>query len=98
MLIVVAMTAISSFVVSQLYQPVSVLRFLFMIIGGITGFYGIVLGFGVLLVNIWAINPYKVAYTSSISPFTPGSVRDTILRFGWRRLGRRELNIDKMKR
>ncbi len=98
MLIVVAMTAISSFVVSQLYQPVSVLRFLFMIIGGITGFYGIVLGFGVLLVNICAINPYKVPYTSSISPFTPGSVRDTILRFGWRRLGRRELNIDKMKR
>lgn len=34
MLIVLALTAISSFVVPSLYEPAAVLRFLFIIVGG----------------------------------------------------------------
>lgn len=98
MLIVLAMTAISSFVVSQLYQPVSVLRFAFMLIGGLAGFYGIVLGFGVLLVNISSVNPFNVPYMTTISPFTPGALRDTVVRSSWRVLGRHELSIKKMEK
>lgn len=98
MLIVVALTAISSFVVSQLYQPVSVLRFAFMIIGGFSGFYGIVLGFGVVLVNICAINPYKTPYMAPVSPFSLGAFRDMIFRVSWKTLGKRDLSISKMEK
>lgn len=98
MLIVLALTAISSFVVSQIYRPVSVLRFVFMLIGGLTGFYGMVLGFGVLLVDMCAVSPFAVPYMSSIAPFSPGTLRDTLLRLGWRTLGKREFSISKMKR
>jgi spore germination protein KA len=43
MIIVVGLTAVSSFVVSTLYEPVAVLRFAFIIIGGLSGLYGIML-------------------------------------------------------
>ena len=60
MLVVIALTAISSYVVSSLYESVSVLRFFFILIGGLTGMYGIILAAAVLCMNICAINPYGV--------------------------------------
>lgn len=69
MLVVIALTAISSYVVSSLYESVSVLRFFFILIGGLTGMYGIILAASVLCMNICAINPYGVPYCSPISPF-----------------------------
>ena len=99
MLIVVALTAISSFVVSKIYYPVSLLRFAFMIIGGITGFYGIVIGFGVLLVNMCAVQAYNAPFTAPFAPLHIGAVlRDSFLRISWKLLGKRELKIQSMKK
>lgn len=99
MLIVVALTAISSFVVSKIYYPVSLLRFAFMIIGGITGFYGIVIGFGVLLVNMCAIQAFGTPFTAPFSPLHIGAVlRDSFLRISWKLLGKRELKIQSMEK
>lgn len=98
MLIIVALTAISSFVVSHLYQPVSVLRFAFMIIGGLSGYYGIVLCMGMLLVNMCAVNPYGIPYTAPFAPYLGGAVRDRFIRFGWKKLGQQEMLIQKMER
>ncbi|MGN1202425.1 MAG: spore germination protein, partial [Eubacterium sp.] len=60
MLVVIAMTAISSYVVYPLYESVSALRFLFIIVGGLTGMYGLILGAGVVFVNICSLNPFGV--------------------------------------
>lgn len=68
MLVVVAVTAISSYVIYPLYESVAVLRLGFIILGGYTGIYGVVLGMCVLCVNITAINPYGVPYSAPISP------------------------------
>lgn len=99
MLIIVAMTAISSFVVSKIYYPVSVLRFVFMLIGGFTGFYGIVIGCGVLLVNLSAMESFGTPFLSPIAPIQFGALsRDSLFRMSWKKLGKREFEIGKLKK
>lgn len=98
MLIVVGLTAVSSFVVSSLYEPVALLRFSFIIVGGFSGLYGIMLCFAVVLINASAINPYGVPFTSPISPTKPGALRDLVFRGEWTRLGKRRMRIDKMNK
>ncbi len=80
MVLVVATTAISSFVVPHLYQAISFLRFVFIILGGIMGIYGLTLGCLVLLVNVCALDSMGVPYMSPIAPFTMYSMRDTFIR------------------
>lgn len=98
MIIVVGLTAVSSFVVSTLYEPVAVLRFAFIIIGGLSGLYGIMLSFAVVLINAAAINPYGVPFTSPMSPTKLGAWRDFLLRADWKKMGKRQMLIDKMEK
>ena len=49
MVIIVALTAISSFVIPSLYGSVTLLRFLFIVLGGTLGLYGIMIGVSLLL-------------------------------------------------
>jgi spore germination protein KA len=98
MLIVVGLTAVSSFVVSTLYEPVAVMRFAFIIIGGLTGFYGIMLCFAAVLINASAINPYGVPFTSPLSPTKSGAWRDMIVRSDWKIMGKKRMEIDKLRK
>ena len=86
MVMVVALTAISSFVVPSLYEPSALLRFLFIILGGLTGLYGLALAGAALLVNLCQVNSLGVPYTSPVSPFTPGAMRDALIRASWKKL------------
>lgn len=96
MLIVVGLTAVSSFVVPSLYEPVAILRFVFIVVGGVSGLYGIVFGFAAVLVNMASLAPYNVPYTSPLSPTKPGAWRDLIGRASWLKLGKRRMQIDKL--
>ena len=98
MVIVVGLTAVSSFVVSTLYEPVAVLRFAFIVIGGLSGIYGIMLMFAVVLISAAAINPYGIPFTSPVAPTKIGAWRDFILRSDWRRMGKKNMLIDKMEK
>ena len=97
MLIVVGLTAVSSFVVSTLYEPVAVLRFAFIIVGGLSGIYGIMLCFAGVLVNASAINPYGIPFTSPLSPTRIGSLRDFVFRADWRKMGKQRMESKKME-
>lgn len=98
MLIIVGLTAVSSFVVSTLYEPVAVMRFAFIIIGGFSGLYGIMMGFAAVLVNAAAINPYGVPFTSPLSPTKIGAWRDLIVREDWRKMGKRKMLVQKLEK
>ncbi|MCI8650440.1 MAG: spore germination protein [Anaerotruncus sp.] len=93
MVIVVAITAISSFVVPTLYEPVTLLRFAFILIGGMLGVFGVTLGFCVVLVNLCAINPLGVPTTTPAAPFSLYSMRDVLFRWGWRTLAKQDLRV-----
>ncbi len=98
MLIVVGLTAVSSFVVSTLYEPVAILRFTFIFVGGLAGLYGIMMCFAAVLINAAAINPYGTPFTSPMSPTKIGAFRDLVVRVDWKKMGKRRMQIDKMEK
>lgn len=93
MVMVVALTAISSFVVPSLYESVAVLKFLFIIIGGSLGFFGIFLGIALVMGSICAVNTFGMPYSAPVSPFSLAAMRDVVLRVGWRKLGKKVLRV-----
>lgn len=97
MLVVVAVTAISSYVIYPLYESVAVLRLGFIILGGYTGIYGVVLGMCVLCVNITAINPYGVPYSAPISPLNKKSIGDVFYRQNWRKMAKRNITVQSLR-
>jgi spore germination protein KA len=97
MLVVVAVTAIASYVVYPLYESVAVLRIVFIVIGGTMGIYGIMLGAGMLFVNICALNAYGVPYSAPLSPLTKNSIGDTILRESWLKLSKRKVRVSELE-
>lgn len=97
MLVVVAVTAIASYVIYPLYESISVMRIIFILLGGITGVYGVILGVCMLCVNITAISPYGVPYSSPISPLNKKSMVDMFYRANWKKLLRRNIKVQNLK-
>ncbi|MGN0533828.1 MAG: spore germination protein [Eubacterium sp.] len=97
MLVVIAMTAISSYVVYSLYESVAVLRFVFIIVGGLFGMYGIVLGAGLVFVNICALNPFGIPMSSPISPLDKKSLGDIFYRENWKKLSKRKVRVSSFR-
>lgn len=96
-LVVIATTAISSYVVYSLYESVAVLRFVFIVIGGLFGMYGIILGASVIFINICSLNPLGVPHSSPISPLDPHSIGDIFYRESWKTLSKRKVRVDKLR-
>ncbi len=97
MLIVVALTAISSSVIVRLHEPVAILRFGFIIIGGFTGLYGIMLGLGVMIVDICSVSPYGIPFSAPLSPFVKRAQADTLIRRSWTKISGRNKSVGEMK-
>lgn len=97
MLVVVAVTAIASYVIYPLYESISVLRIIFIILGGYTGIYGIVLGMCVICVNIAALNPYGVPYSAPVSPLNIRSIGDIFYRESWIKLSKRKVRVQNLR-
>ena len=92
-LMVVALTAISSYVIPNLYEPISILKFIFIITGGLLGIWGIMIVFTAVLINICSKNTYGVPFTSPISPFNIFAMRDVLVRGGWSFLAKKSIKI-----
>ncbi|WP_404405779.1 spore germination protein [Jeotgalibacillus malaysiensis] len=82
MIIVVALTAISSFVVPsvEMNATVRILRFPFMIMATLFGFYGIAVGLSILLIHLIRLESLGVPYLTPIAPFHKSGLRDSLLR------------------
>ncbi|MBQ6019462.1 MAG: spore germination protein [Clostridia bacterium] len=93
MLIIMALTAITSAVISDLHDPICVLRLAFILAGGTAGLYGVALGAGVLLLNICAQEPFGVPFTLPMLPFRKEGMRDALLRRDWRKMGKKRFVV-----
>lgn len=89
MLIIVALTAITSAVVSEIQDPICVMRLVFIVIGGTLGMYGIFMGAGIIILNICSQEPLGVPFSLPIAPVKPELYRDTIIRRDWRILSKK---------
>jgi len=82
MVIVVAFTAISSFVVPsiELNTTIRTLRFPFMFLASLFGFFGIVIGTFLLVIHLLNLSSLKRPYFSPIIPFDPVAMRKVFFR------------------
>ncbi len=96
MVIIVALTAITSFIMTSIYQSVCILKFIFIILGGISGLYGITLGISCLILNMASVNTFGIPYLTPISPFNKNFMKDTFIRRNWKYLANKDSKIQNM--
>lgn len=80
MVIVIALTAISSFVIPSLHGSFLLLRVYFLFAGSILGFYGIVFAMVTVFIHICNIKSFGIEYLSPIAPLTLEGLKDTYVR------------------
>lgn len=82
MVIVVAFTAISSFMVSSydLAIAVRILRFVFMGLAASFGLFGIILGLVALVLHLSSLRSFGVPYLSPMAPFALADQKDVFVR------------------
>ena len=97
MLMVVAFTAISSAVISRLHDSVALIRLGMILLGGTLGFYGIFLGFGLLLADVCSIRPFGVPFSAPFSPYVSVGLLDAIRRAGWKTLGKETVGTEDLR-
>ncbi|MDA7026471.1 spore germination protein [Bacillus sp. CLL-7-23] len=82
MVIIVAITAISSFATPSFSMAISarLVRFLYIIAAATIGFYGVILGLMIMFVHLCSLRSFGVPYMTPIAPFIPKNAGDTIFR------------------
>lgn len=79
--IVTAVTAVSSFVIPALTGAMIVFRFIFLLLGGVMGLPGITCGIFFVFIYTVSIRSFGIPYTSSMSPASTGNFKDVFLRY-----------------
>nr|WP_325050013.1 spore germination protein [Cohnella faecalis] len=85
MVIIVSITAISSYVIpaSNLNITVRLIRFALMGLAASFGFFGILMGLIALTVHVCGLRSVGVPYTTPLAPFIPEDQKDTLFRISW---------------
>lgn len=96
--IVLALTALCTYVVPNLYEPVIVLRILFILVGGILGPVGMVALFFVMVLGMCEMNAFGIPYMAPITPGTKAFLRDGILRRSWHTLAQADFSIKQLEK
>lgn len=96
LLIIIGLTATSSFVIPNLNQQTSILRIVFIIAGGIAGLFGVSICMIYVFVNLSSIMGYGVPYNAPISPFTKQAMRDVLYRPKMKKLEMTKTTVEKL--
>jgi len=85
MVIVVALTAISSFSLPSYFAAFSIrlLRFPLMVLAAVLGLFGIMVGLLALLIHLCAMRSFGIPYLSPLVPTTWKDLKDTFIRMPW---------------
>ena len=76
-LMVIAFSGICLFTVPELTQTFSLIRFIFLIVGGSIGSYGIIVCFGVFIVYIVSFESYGTPIFAPFSPLVKNDIKDS---------------------
>lgn len=97
LLIAVALSVTASFVIPSLSESITLLRFLFLTAGSFSGLYGIAVILILVLFDITSEENMGVPYFFPIAPFSVRSMGDTAVRLPFRKLRKRNFNINSAK-
>lgn len=94
MVIIVSITAISSYVIPEngLSISVRILRFILMMFAAAFGFYGILIVLLITVTHLCSLRSFGVPYMSPFAPFVQKDLKDTIFRVPWSRMKTRPLS------
>ena len=81
LIVVIAFTAVASFIVYSLNEAISLFRLISLILGSTMGIYGIIAGAFVMLIHATSLRSFGVPYMSPISPVNRRGLKDFIIRF-----------------
>lgn len=83
MVIIVSITAISSFAIPnyEMSNAIRAIRFALMLLAGTLGLYGVFMGLIVMVLHLCSIKSITVPYLTPIAPKIEGGNKDTIFRF-----------------
>lgn len=95
-LMVVAFSVISSYVIPKIYESITLLRFVFIIAGGVLGIWGIMLALFAVLIDICTKDNFEIPFTAPVLPFSWFGMRDVLFRVSWKTMAKRELKIHEM--
>ncbi|WP_102028083.1 spore germination protein [Salirhabdus sp. Marseille-P4669] len=97
MVIVVSLTAISSFVSPTFNMGIAIrmLRFLFMTISAMFGLVGIILGLILLVMHLSSLRSFGIPYLSPMGPFIQGDQKDALIRVPHWRMKKRPMLTNK---
>lgn len=95
MVIVVAITAISSFAIPnyEMSNAIRLLRFALMFLAGALGLYGVFMGLIVIVLHLCKIKSIGIPYLTPIAPKIKSGNKDTLLRFPLWRMKYRPIGI-----
>lgn len=86
MIIIVAITGITSLLVPKLNAPVVYLRFIFLLAGAMFGFYGVLLALCILMIHLLSLKSFGVDVLSFSGSFEKANIQDKAVRFPWHKL------------
>jgi spore germination protein KA len=97
MVIVVSFTAIANFVIPAINLAIAVrlLRFVFLILCGTLGMYGMAVGLLLMVLHLSSIRSFGIPYLQPFAPFIPREHKDTMLRFPLWAMNKRPLFVAK---
>lgn len=93
--IVVAITAVSSFVSPSLSEAGTTLRFMLLILASILGGYGITMGLLLILIHLASLESFKTPYLSPLAPLRLNDTKDALIRAPLYRMTHRPIGMAK---
>nr|WP_083611929.1 spore germination protein [Paenibacillus sp. P32E] len=94
MVIIVSITAISSFVIPETGMAIAarIMRFAFIVLAGFIGLYGILCGVFIVVMHLASLRSFGMPYMSPIAPYQSNNLKDSLFRFPWPLLKTRPAN------
>ena len=82
MIVVVAVTGLTSFLIPKLnsMRQISVLRFPMMVLAAFFGIFGLIMGGLIMLIHLASLRSLGVPYLAPFAPFDSDGIKDTIIR------------------
>lgn len=94
LLTMTALSVLAGLVLPDLNPQITVLRFAFLVSGGLLGLFGISILACAVLTNICGTEDYGFPFTAPISPFSVKGMGDTVIRQGFRKMQNRGFTVE----
>lgn len=83
MVIVIALTGITSFMIPKMLGPLIIVRYAFLILASILGLYGYIFGVIGLFIHLMSLRSFGVPYMLNTASFDKEEIKDTTIRAPW---------------